>query len=195
MSFLIFAVLVVVLVFWAIGIYNGLVTARNAYKNAFAQIDVQLTRRYDLIPNLVETAKGYMKHERETLEAVIQARNSAVSGLSAAKANPGDAAAMQQLAQSEGALGATLGRLFALAEAYPDLKANQNMMQLSEELTSTENKVAFARQAFNDSVMNYNNQREVFPNSLIAGMFNFQPAELLQIEAAEKREPVKVSFT
>ncbi|PZQ10152.1 MAG: hypothetical protein DI564_16395 [Rhodanobacter denitrificans] len=195
MGSIVFLVIVAAVAFWAIGLYNGLVTARNAYKNAFAQIDVQLTRRYDLIPNLVETAKGYMKHERETLEAVIQARNSAVSGLSAAKANPGDAAAMQQLAQSEGALGATLGRLFALAEAYPDLKANQNMMQLSEELTSTENKVAFARQAFNDSVMNYNNQREVFPNSLIAGMFNFQPAELLQIEAAEKREPVKVSFT
>ncbi|MCR6701380.1 MAG: LemA family protein [Dokdonella sp.] len=195
MGSIVFLVIVAAVAFWAIGLYNGLVTARNAYKNAFAQIDVQLTRRYDLIPNLVETAKGYMKHERETLEAVIQARNSAVSGLSAAKANPGDAAAMQQLAQSEGALGATLGRLFALAEAYPDLKANQNMMQLSEELTSTENKVAFARQAFNDSVMNYNNQREVFPNSLIAGMFNFQPAELLQIEAPEKREPVKVSFT
>lgn len=195
MGSIVFLVIVAAVAFWAIGLYNGLVTARNAYKNAFAQIDVQLTRRYDLIPNLVETAKGYMKHERETLEAVIQARNSAVSGLSAAKANPGDAAAMQQLAQSEGALGATLGRLFALAEAYPDLKANQNMMQLSEELTSTENKVAFARQAFNDSVMNYNNQREVFPNSLIAGMFNFHPAELLQIEAPEKREPVKVSFT
>lgn len=195
MGSIVFLVIVAAVAFWAIGLYNGLVTARNAYKNAFAQIDVQLTRRYDLIPNLVETAKGYMKHERETLEAVIQARNSAVSGLSAAKANPGDAAAMQQLAQSEGALGATLGRLFALAEAYPDLKANQNMMQLSEELTSTENKVAFARQAFNDSVMNYNNQREVFPNSLIAGMFNFQSAELLQIEAPEKREPVKVSFT
>ena len=195
MGSIVFLVIVAAVAFWAIGLYNGLVTARNAYKNAFAQIDVQLTRRYDLIPNLVETAKGYMKHERETLEAVIQARNSAVSGLSAAKANPGDAAAMQQLAQSEGALGATLGRLFALAEAYPDLKANQNMMQLSEELTSTENKVAFARQAFNDSVMNYNNQREVFPNSLIAGMFHFQPAELLQLEAPEKREPVKVSFT
>lgn len=195
MGSIVFLVIVAAVAFWAIGLYNGLVTARNAYKNAFAQIDVQLTRRYDLIPNLVETAKGYMKHERETLEAVIQARNSAVSGLSAAKANPGDAAAMQQLAQSEGALGATLGRLFALAEAYPDLKANQNMMQLSEELTSTENKVAFARQAFNDSVMNYNNQREVFPNSLIAGMFNFHPAELLQIETPEKREPVKVSFT
>lgn len=195
MGSIVFLVIVAAVAFWAIGLYNGLVTARNAYKNAFAQIDVQLTRRYDLIPNLVETAKGYMKHERETLEAVIQARNSAVSGLSAAKANPGDAAAMQQLAQSEGALGATLGRLFALAEAYPDLKANQNMMQLSEELTSTENKVAFARQAFNDSVMNYNNQREVFPNSLIAGMFNFQPAELLQIEAPEKREPLRVSFT
>lgn len=195
MGSIIFLVIIAALAFWAVGLYNGLITARNGYKNAFAQIDVQLTRRYDLIPNLVETAKGYMKHERETLEAVIQARNAAMSGLSAAKANPGDAAAMQQLAQSEGALGATLGRLFALAEAYPDLKANQNMMQLSEELTSTENKVAFARQAFNDAVMNYNNQREVFPNSIVAGMFNFQAAELLQIEAPEKREAVKVSFT
>jgi len=195
MGSIIFLVIIAALAFWAVGLYNGLITARNGYKNAFAQIDVQLTRRYDLIPNLVETAKGYMKHERETLEAVIQARNAAMSGLSAAKANPGDAAAMQQLAQSEGALGATLGRLFALAEAYPDLKANQNMMQLSEELTSTENKVAFARQAFNDAVMNYNNRREVFPNSIVAGMFNFQAAELLQIEAPEKREAVKVSFT
>ncbi|ANB16102.1 LemA family protein [Dokdonella koreensis] len=195
MGLIIFLVIIAALAFWAVGLYNGLITARNGYKNAFAQIDVQLTRRYDLIPNLVETAKGYMKHERETLEAVIQARNAAMSGLSAAKANPGDAAAMQQLAQSEGALGATLGRLFALAEAYPDLKANQNMMQLSEELTSTENKVAFARQAFNDAVMNYNNRREVFPNSIVAGMFNFQAAELLQIEAPEKREAVKVSFT
>jgi LemA protein len=187
--------LVVVAVFWIVGLYNKLVGARNNYKNAFAQIDVQLTRRYDLIPNLVETAKGYMKHERETLEAVIQARNSAKSGLKAAAANPGDAAAMATLAGAEGALGATLGRLFALAEAYPDLKANQNMMQLSEELTSTENKVAFARQAYNDSVMNYNNQREMFPGSIIAGMFNFVAAQLLEISKAEAREAPKVSFT
>lgn len=195
MGTLIFLGLIALAVFWAVGLYNGLVTARNAYKNAFAQIDVQLTRRYDLIPNLVETAKGYMKHERETLEAVIMARNSAVSGLSAAKANPGDPAAMQQLASSEGALGAVLGRLFALAEAYPDLKANTNMMQLSEELTTTENKVAFARQGYNDSVMNYNNRREVFPTSVIANGFNFQTAQLLEIESPEKREAVKVSFT
>jgi LemA protein len=195
MSVLIVLAVLAVLAFYAIGVYNGLVTSRNAYKNAFAQIDVQLTRRYDLIPNLVETAKGYMKHERETLEAVIQARNSAVSGLSAAKANPGDPAAMQQLAGAENALTQTLGRMFALSEAYPDLKANQNMMQLSEELTSTENKVAFARQAYNDSVMGYNNAREVFPGSLVANAFAFQPAQLLEIDAPEKREAVKVSFT
>ncbi|MBN8482743.1 MAG: LemA family protein [Xanthomonadales bacterium] len=194
MILIIVLAILVVLAFIAIGIYNGLVTARNGYKNAFAQIDVQLTRRHDLIPNLVETAKGYMKHERDTLEAVIQARNSAMSGLSAAKANPGDAAAMQQLAGAENALSQTLGRLFALSEAYPDLKANQNMMQLSEELTSTENKVAFARQAYNDAVMGYNNRREVFPNSIVAGMFHFQAAELLEIESPEKRQPVKVSF-
>jgi LemA protein len=187
--------LVVVAIFWVVGLYNKLVGARNNYKNAFAQIDVQLTRRYDLIPNLVETAKGYMKHERETLEAVIQARNSAMSGLKAAAANPGDAAAMTTLAGAEGALGATLGRMFALAEAYPDLKANQNMMQLSEELTSTENKVAFARQAYNDSVMSYNNQREMFPGSIIAGMFNFIAAQLLEISKPEAREAPKVSFT
>lgn len=195
MSFLILLVVVVIFAFYAIGIYNGLVTSRNAYKNAFAQIDVQLTRRYDLIPNLVETAKGYMKHEKETLEAVILARNSAVSGLSAAKANPGDPQAMQQLAGAENALTQTLGKLFALSEAYPDLKANQNMMQLSEELTTTENKVAFARQAYNDSVMGYNNAREVFPSSIVANMFSFLPAQLLEIDAPEKREAVKVSFT
>ena len=195
MSFLVLLGIIAVVAFYAISIYNGLVTSRNGYKNAFAQIDVQLTRRYDLIPNLVETVKGYMKHERETLEAVIQARNSAVTGLSAAKANPGDPQAMQQLAGAENALGQTLGRLFALAEAYPDLKANQNMMQLSEELTSTENKVAFARQAYNDSVMHYNNAREVFPSAIFANLFNFQAAELLAIESPEKREPVKVSFS
>jgi LemA protein len=187
--------IVVVLIFWVIGVYNKLVGARNGYKNAFAQIDVQLTRRYDLIPNLVEIAKGYMKHERETLEAVIQARNQAVSAVKAASANPGDVAAMTTLSGAEGALGATLGRMFALAEAYPDLKANQNMMQLSEELTSTENKVSFARQAYNDSVMSYNNQREMFPGSVIAGMFNFTAAQLLEISKAEAREPPKVSFT
>ncbi len=187
--------LAVVLVLWGIGIYNGLVTARNGYKNAFAQIDVQLNRRYDLIPNLVEVAKGYIKHERETLEAVIAARGAAMSGLSAAKANPGDVAAMQQLGAAEGQLTGALGRLMAVSEAYPDLKANQTMMQLSEELTSTENKVAFARQAYNDSVMSYNNRREVFPSSLIAGSTGFQPAALLEITEPVKREAVKVSFT
>jgi len=187
--------IIVLLAIFAIGLYNALVTARNAYKNAFAQIDVQLTRRHDLIPNLVETAKGYLAHERNTLEAVITARNAAVSGLKAASANPGDPAAVQQLAGAENALTGALGRLFALAEAYPDLKANQNMMQLSEELTATENKVAFARQSYNDSVMGYNNRREVFPSSVVAGMFNFLPAQLLEIESPQKREVPKVAFT
>ena len=193
---LVFVVLAVVLVGWGVGIYNGLVTARNAFRNAFAQIDVQLQRRFDLIPNLVETAKGYLRHERETLEAVIAARGAAVSGLAAAKASPGDPAAMAGLAESQGMLNSALGRLMAVAEAYPDLKANQNMMQLTEELTSTENRVAFARQAFNDSVMAYNNRREVFPSSLVAGAFNFEPAALLEIPAdrAEVREAPKVQF-
>jgi LemA protein len=195
MGFIVLLVVLAVIVFYFVGIYNGLVTARNSFKNAFAQIDVQLTRRYDLIPNLVEIAKGYMKHERETLEAVIQARNSAVSGLAGAKANPGDPAAMQQLAGAENQLTQTLGRLFALSESYPDLKANQNMMQLSEELTSTENKVAFARQAYNDAVMDYNNRREVFPSSFVANSFAFAPAQLLEIESPEKRQVPKVSFT
>lgn len=187
--------IIVLLVIFVVGLYNGLVTARNAYKNAFAQIDVQLTRRHDLIPNLVETAKGYLAHERNTLEAVITARNAAVSGLKAASANPGDPAAVQKLAGAENALSGALGRLFALAEAYPDLKANSTMMQLSEELTATENKVAFARQSFNDSVMGYNNRREVFPSSIIAGMFSFLPAQLLEIESPQKREVPKVAFT
>ena len=184
------------LALWGVGIYNGLVTARNAYKNAFAQIDVQLQRRFDLIPNLVEVARKYMSHERETLEAVIAARSAAQSGLSAAKADPGDPAAMAQLAQSQGMLNSALGRLLAVSEAYPDLKASQNMRQLTEELTSTENKVAFARQAYNDSVMAYNNRREVFPSSLLAGAFNFAPAALLDIPAdkAEVREAPKVKF-
>jgi LemA protein len=195
MSLLIFLAILVGVGFFFIGLYNGLVTGRNAYRNAFAQIDVQLTRRYDLIPNLVETAKGYMNHERETLEAVIQARNSAVSGLSAAKSSPGDAEAMQQLAGADNALTQSLGRLFALSEAYPDLKANQNMMQLSEELTSTENKVAFARQAYNDAVMGYNNRREQFPGSIVANLFGFQPAESLKIESEAKREVPRVSFS
>ena len=188
--------LAIVIGLWGVGIYNGLVTARNAFKNAFAQIDVQLQRRFDLIPNLVETAKGYMSHERETLEAVIAARSAAQSGLSAAKANPGDPAAMAELAAAQGQLNAGLGRLLAVAEAYPDLKANQNMMQLTEELTTTENKVAFARQAYNDSVMAFNNKREVFPSSFVANAFNFAAAALLDIPAdkAEVREAPKVKF-
>ena len=194
MGWIVLGILVVAVVF-VVSIYNGLVTARNGYKNAFSQIDVQLQRRYDLIPNLVETAKGYMKHERETLEAVIAARNGAVSGLAAAKANPGDPQAMQKLAGAENVLTQSLGKLFALSEAYPDLKANQNMMQLSEELSSTENRVAFARQAYNDGVMGYNNRREVFPNSLIANTFNFAPAQMLEIEKPEARQAPKVSFT
>ena len=192
---LVFLAIVAVIVFWAIGMYNRLVNERNRVRNAFAQIDVQLTRRYDLIPNLVEAVKGYMKHERETLEAVIAARNTAVSDLNAAKADPSNAAAIQQLGKSEGALGSVLGRLFALSEAYPDLKANENMMQFQEELTSTENKVAFARQAFNDSVMGYNNSVQNFPNSVIAGVFNFQSASFLEIDAPEKRDAPDVSFT
>jgi LemA protein len=193
MGWIVLGIVVLVIIFF-ISIYNRLVSGRNAYKNAFAQIDVQLTRRHDLIPNLVETAKGYMKHERDTLEAVINARNQAVSGLKSAAADPGNPAAVQQLAGAENALSGALGRMFALAEAYPDLKANQTMMQLSEELTSTENKVAFARQAFNDSVMNYNNAREVFPNSVVANTFAFAPAQLLEIEAPEKRAVPQVKF-
>jgi len=196
LSLLIVLAIVAALAFWAVGIYNGLVTARNAFKNAFAQIDVQLQRRFDLIPNLVETAKGYLSHERGTLEAVVAARAAAVSGLAAAKASPGDPSAMAELAASQGALNGALGRLMLVVEAYPDLKASQNMMQLTEELTSTENKVAFARQAFNDSVMAYNNRREVFPSSVVAGMFNFAPAALLEIpdDKAEVREAPKVQF-
>jgi LemA protein len=188
------AVGVVVLLLWLAVIYNRLVRARNGYRNAFAQIDVQLTRRHDLIPNLVETVKGYIKHERETLEAVVNARTAAVSAQAAAKAAPGDPAAMQQLAGSENLLTQTLGRLFALQEAYPDLKASQNMLQLQEELASTENRVAFARQAFNDAVMGYNNTREVFPANMVAGIFSFQPAALLEIDAPEQREAPRASF-
>ena len=195
MTLLILLAIVVVVGFMAVGIYNGLVTARNGFKNAFSQIDVQLQRRYDLIPNLVETAKTYMQHERQTLEAVTAARGAAMSGLAAAKGNPGDPAAMQQLAGGETQLTATLGRLFAVAESYPDLKANQNMMQLSEELSSTENKIAFARQAYNDGVMFYNNKREVFPSSIVANMFNFAPATPWEVESAEVRKAVKVSFS
>lgn len=187
------AVLVALLVF-VVSLYNRLVVLRNRIKNAFAQIDVQLTRRHDLIPNLVETVKGYIKHERETLEAVIKARNTAVSMLRSAAADPSKGEAVQQLAGAEAALGGALGRLFALAEAYPDLKANQNMMQLTEELTSTENRVAFARQSYNDAVMDYNNARETFPSSIVAGTFQFTAGTLLEIEDAAKRAVPKVSF-
>lgn len=182
------------IILFGVGMYNRLIAARNGYKNAFAQIDVQLTRRHDLIPNLVETAKGYMAHEKETLEAVINARNSAVSGLDAAKADPSNPDAMKQLGQAEQGLSGALGRLFALSESYPDLKANENMMQLSEELTTTENKVSFARQAFNDAVMMYNNLREQFPSNFLAGWFQFKPAELLEIEDEKMKEVPKVSF-
>jgi LemA protein len=191
----IFLALIGAIILFAIGIYNSLVNLRNRVKNAFAQIDVQLTRRYDLIPNLIEAVKGYMKHERETLEAVINARNTAVSSLDAAKLDPSNAAAIKELGASEGALGAALSRLFALSEAYPDLKANQNMMQFQEELTSTENKVAFSRQAFNDAVLSYNNKAENFPNNVIAGMFSFELASFLEIDSAEKREVPEVSFS
>ena len=195
-SFMILLAFVALVVAWLVALYNGLVRSRNAYRNAFAQIDVQLQRRFDLIPNLVETAKAYLTHERETLEAVIAARGAAQAGLAAAKASPGDPAAMAELSRSQGALDGMLGRLMAVVEAYPDLKANQNMMQLSDELTSTENRVAFARQAYNDSVMAYNNKREVFPSSLVAGNFGFKPAALLDIPAdrAQVREAPKVQF-
>jgi LemA protein len=186
--------IVVLIALFIIAKYNGLVTLRNRFKNAWAQIDVQLKRRYDLIPNLVETTKGYLKHERGTLEAVIAARNSAASANNRVSGNPGDPEAMKALSSAEGSLGGALGRLFALTEAYPDLKANTSMNQLMEELTSTENKVSFARQAYNDSVMGYNTAREVFPTNIIAGMFNFGPAELFAVEAPEQREAVKVSF-
>ena len=187
--------IIVIAAVWAIAIYNGLVTLRNRFKNAFAQIDVQLKRRYDLIPNLVESAKGYMQHERGTLDAVVKARGNAVSAAQAAAASPGNPAAMQGLAQAEGALGGALGRLLAVFEQYPDLKANQNVLGLQEELSSTENKVAFARQAYNDSVMEYNTRRESFPDSFFAGMFGFDPAELLHsTELAEERKAPQVRF-
>ena len=187
-------VLLVLAVAMVAGAYNGLVTLRNRFKNAYAQIDVQLKRRYDLIPNLVETAKGYLKHERETLENVIKARNIALAASQAAASNVGNAAAVKSLGSAETGLAGALSRLMVVAEQYPDLKANQNMMQLTEELTSTENKISFARQAYNDSVMVYNTKREVFPTNLIAGMFNFTPAELFVIEKPEQREAPKVSF-
>jgi LemA protein len=184
-----------VLLMYGVGIHNRLVALRNRLENAFSQIEVQLKRRYDLIPNLVETVKGYMKHERETLEAVIQARNQAVDGLQQAAARPGNPAAMQALASAESGLSGVLGRLFALSEAYPDLKANQNMAQLTEELTSTENKVAFARQAYNDAVTVYNTYRQSFPNNLLAGLFGHaEDAELLEFDSAAITEAPKVSF-
>lgn len=188
------AVIALFLVIFVIGAYNSLVTLRNRYKNAYSQIDVQLKRRYDLIPNLVETAKGYLSHERGTLEAVIAARNAAATANTRAAQNPGDASAMKELSSAESALGGVMGRLFALAEAYPDLKANTTMLNLMEELTSTENKVSFARQAYNDAVMTYNTRREVFPTNLIAGPFNFGPAELFVIDKPEQKEAPKVSF-
>jgi LemA protein len=185
--------IILLLVFWLIAVYNGLVVGRNRFKNAFAQIDVQLKRRYDLIPNLVEAVKGYMGHERETLEAVIKARNSAFTASQKVAADPTNPGAVKELNQAESQLGGALGRLFALSEAYPDLKANQNMLSLQEELTSTENKISFARQAFNDAATAYNNQRQVFPAVLVANMMGFTPAELLQAEEAAREAP-KVSF-
>jgi LemA protein len=191
----IFVAVIVVVALWAVGIYNRLVSLRNRFKNAFSQIDVQLKRRYDLIPNLVESVKGYMQHERGTLEAVVKARGNAVSAAQAAAARPGEPSAMQGLAQAEGALGGALGRLLAVFEQYPDLKANQTVLGLQEELSSTENKVAFARQAYNDSVMEYNTRRESFPDSVFAGMFGFDPAELLHAtESAEERKAPQVRF-
>jgi LemA protein len=187
-------VLIVMLGLWIAGIYNSLITLRNRFKNAFSQIDVQLKRRYDLIPNLVETAKGYLKHESGTLEAVIKARNIAASAAQSAAANPADANAVKNLMGAEAGLSGALSRLMVVSEAYPDLKANQNMMQLTEELTSTENKISFARQAYNDSVMTYNTQREVFPNVLFAGAFGFLPAELFKVEDPTERNAPKVSF-
>ena len=187
-------IVVAVLVFWAIGVFNGLTRKRNAYKNAFAQIDVQLKRRYDLIPNLVETVKGYAKHERETLEAVIKARNVAATAAEAAAKAAGDPDAMARLASAEASLGGMLSRLLVTVERYPELKANQNFLELQEELTSTENKVSFARQAYNDAVTDYNNTRAVFPAVLLAGMFGFTEAKLLEVETPEMREAPKVSF-
>ena len=196
-ALIVLGVLLLVLVLlglWVVGIYNSLVALRNRFKNAFAQIDVQLKRRYDLIPNLVEVARGYMKHESSTLEAVIKARNIAATAAQSAAANPADGNAIKNLMSAEAGLGGALSRLMVVSEQYPDLKANQNMMQLTEELTSTENKIAFARQAYNDSVMTYNTTRETFPNVVFAGMFGFLPAELFKVEDATERTAPKVSF-
>jgi LemA protein len=194
MEFIIFLVIIAAIAAFIVSIYNRLVNLRNRVKNAFSQIDVQLTRRYDLIPNLVESVKGYMKHERDTLEAVVNARNMAVAGLRTAAADPSDPEAIKALAAADATLGGSLGKLFALVEAYPDLKASGNMAKFQEELASTENKVAFARQAFNDSVLSYNNACENFPNNVIAGRFHFKTAEFLEIEDTQKREVPEVSF-
>lgn len=188
-------VLIVVVAMFVIGQYNGLVALRNRFKNAYAQIDVQLKRRYDLIPNLVEAVKGYMAHEKGTLEAVIEARNSAFSASKGAAESPGDPAAMQRLSQAEGQLNGALGRLFALSEAYPDLKANQNMLSLQEELTSTENKVSFARQSYNDAVMQYNTRRETFPTVIVANFLNFTEAKLFEVDSDKERQAPRVSFS
>jgi LemA protein len=192
-TLIVVGVILLLLIFWLIAVYNGLVVSQNRYKNAFAQIDVQLKRRYDLIPNLVECVKGYMAHEKETLDAVIKARNTAFAAGQKAASNPGDPQAMKELNQAEAQLGGVLGRLIALSEAYPDLKANQNMLSLQEELSSTENKIGFARQAFNDAATSFNNQRQVFPAVMVAGMFGFTPAALLEAEAGQREAP-KVSF-
>ena len=194
LTIIIVVALLVIPIIFVIGLYNGLVKSRNRYRNAFAQIDVQLKRRHELIPNLVETAKSYMKHERETLEAVIQARNAAETARSAATADPGDDASIQNLAAAESGLGGVLGRLFALSENYPELRSNENMLQLQEELTSTEYKVAFARQAYNDSVMNFNNKLETFPSNFVANMFSFVPATLFEVSDDSERDAVKVEF-
>jgi LemA protein len=194
LTIIIVVALLVIPIIFVIGLYNGLVKSRNRYRNAFAQIDVQLKRRHELIPNLVETAKSYMKHERETLEAVIQARNAAETARSAATADLGDDASIQNLAAAESGLGGVLGRLFALSENYPELRSNENMLQLQEELTSTESKVAFARQAYNDSVMNFNNKLETFPSNFVANMFSFVPATLFEVSDDSERDAVKVEF-
>jgi len=194
-ALVVLAVLFLALIGFIVGGYNKLITLRNRFKNAYAQIDVQLKRRYDLIPNLVEIAKGYIKHERETLENVTKARNIAYAASQAAAANPGDASAMKNLVSAESGLAGTLSRLMMVSEQYPNLKANENMMQLTEELTSTENKISFARQAYNDSVMVYNTDREVFPSNIIAGIFNFGPAELFVVDKPEQKDAPKVSFS
>jgi LemA protein len=187
--------ILLLLILWIVSVYNGLVVSRNQYKNAFSQIDVQLKRRYDLIPNLVEAVKGYMAHEKGTLEAVIQARNAAVTAGQKAAGNPGDPEAMGALNAAEGQLNGALSKLFALTEAYPDLKANQNMLSLQEELTSTENKVSFSRQAYNDAVMSFNNKRQVFPAVMVANLFGFTEAKSFEIESPAQREAPRVSFS